>query len=231
MDVEIHQHSAFQIVIARDAPFRSKIGGQQYDGLAGFVIRPQVPHVCTGVQGRSIILNIEPDSPGGLMLARVFEPGQDRLPFYKPEDVLGLFPSAASGPGNDVVAALTACLSTAERKKTVDTRIGEVIRNIRENNGTPFSQREAAAKAFLSISRFSALFKAETGSSLSKFVLWSRLRHAIVLMLADPGRSITTVAHETGFYDSAHFTRAMYQLIGVKPVVLRKNSNLIQFLA
>jgi AraC-like DNA-binding protein len=44
------------------------------------------------------------------------------------------------------------------------------------------------------------------------------------------GDSLTEVAHEAGFSDSAHLTRTFRSLLGIAPSALTKESTIISFL-
>ena len=81
---------------------------------------------------------------------------------------------------------------------------------------------------FLSPSRLASLFKQQTGSSLSKYLLWTRLRQAIYLILSDESRTLTDVAYDTGFYDLPQFNKYMYEMFGMPPKALKHNSDLIR---
>lgn len=72
---------------------------------------------------------------------------------------------------------------------------------------------EAAGVACLSESRFSHLFVREVGLPFRTFLLWRRLMRAVEGMAA--GRSLTAAAHEAGFSDSAHFSRAFRRMFGL----------------
>ena len=81
---------------------------------------------------------------------------------------------------------------------------------------------------FLSPSRLASLFKEQTGSSLSKYLLWTRLRQVIYLTLSDKDRSLTDIAYDTGFYDLPQLNKYMYEMFGMPPKALKSNSDLIQ---
>ncbi|WP_374756439.1 helix-turn-helix domain-containing protein [Dyadobacter flavalbus] len=81
---------------------------------------------------------------------------------------------------------------------------------------------------FLSPSRLASLFKQQTGSSLSKYLLWTRLRQAIYLTLSDKDRSLTDTAYDTGFYDLPQLNKYMYEMFGMPPKALKHNSDLIE---
>jgi AraC-like DNA-binding protein len=111
----------------------------------------------------------------------------------------------------------------------IDPRVTKVSSYIRSHIDKKIKPAELAKEVFLSPSRLSAIFKAETGSSLSKFLLWTRLRSAIRKILEED-RTIKEAAMESGFYDPPNFNKYMHEMIGVPPVVLKQNSNIIQLI-
>src|SRR3954469_20836429 len=72
LTVEIHRHSAYQIVLSNDAPFTSSINGKERKDIVGFLIKPQVTHLCVAEKGTLSVLNIEPYSTVGLELSSRF---------------------------------------------------------------------------------------------------------------------------------------------------------------
>jgi AraC-like DNA-binding protein len=81
---------------------------------------------------------------------------------------------------------------------------------------------------FLSPSRLASLFKKQTGSSLSKYLLWTRLRQAVYITLSDRNKSLTDIAYDTGFYDLPQFNKYMYEMFGMPPKALKYSTDLIQ---
>ena len=67
----------------------------------------------------------------------------------------------------------------------------------------------------LSPSRLSHAFSEAAGLSLRAFMLWRKTREA--LRLIGRGQSLTEVAHEAGFTDSAHLTRTFQATLGLLP--------------
>jgi methylphosphotriester-DNA--protein-cysteine methyltransferase len=53
------------------------------------------------------------------------------------------------------------------------------------------------------------------GMTLSEFQQISRARHAAALLTG--GRSILDATYEAGYFDQAHLTRSLKQLVGVTP--------------
>lgn len=226
LTVEIHHHSAYQIVLSNDTPFTSTISGQLCERIHGFLIKPQVPHFCVAEKGSLNVLNIEPYSNIGLELASRFAPGKDLIVFDSPSETSSFF-----GTGKDTLdihAIIDALLGKLPVVK-YDERVTKIVDYIRTNyfdqNITP---QTFADIVFLSPSRLASLFKEQTGSSLSKYLLWTRLRQVIYLTLSNKERSLTDIAYDTGFYDLPQLNKYMYEMFGMPPKALKFSSDLIQ---
>ena len=226
LTVEIHHHSAYQIVLSNDTPFTSTISGNLCERIHGFLLKPQVPHFCVAEKGSLNVLNIEPYSNIGLELSGMFDKNQDYIVFNSPSETSTFFQT-----GKDtfdvytIINALLSKLPTVQYDERV-TKIVEYIQaNYFEQDITP---QTFADIVFLSTSRLAALFKEQTGSSLSKYLLWTRLRQVIYLTLSDKERSLTDIAYDTGFYDLPQLNKYMYEMFGMPPKALKFNSDLIQ---
>jgi AraC family transcriptional regulator len=72
----------------------------------------------------------------------------------------------------------------------------------------------------LSTSRFTHLFRQQTGLSLTRYLLWTRLLTAVAVIAQ--GANTTAAAHQAGFADLAHMSRTFRQTFGVMPSELQK---------
>lgn len=226
LTVEIHHHSAYQIVLSNDTPFNSTIGGKLYESIHGFLIKPHVTHFCVAEKGTLNVLNIEPYSNIGLELAGRFKENEEYIVFDSPSETNLFFQTPKDSLDvNEVIDTLLSKLPAAEYDERV-TKIVEYIKaNYFEQNITP---QTFADIVFLSPSRLASLFKQQTGSSLSKYLLWTRLRQAIYLTLSNKERSLTDIAYDTGFYDLPQLNKYMYEMFGMPPKALKFSSDLIQ---
>jgi AraC-like DNA-binding protein len=226
LSVEIHHHSAYQIVLSNDTPFTSTIKGQLCERIHGFLIKPQVPHFCVAEKGSLNVVNIEPYSNVGLELSGMFKPNEDYVVFDSPTETNTFFQT-----GKDtfdiytIINALLSKLPTIEYDDRVNKIVEYIKANYSEQNITP---QTFADIVFLSPSRLASLFKEQTGSSLSKYLLWTRLRQVIYLALSDKDRSLTDIAYDTGFYDLPQLNKYMYEMFGMPPKALKYSSDLIQ---
>jgi AraC-like DNA-binding protein len=226
LTVEIHHHSAYQIVLSNDTPFTSTIGAKLNERIHGFLIKPQVPHFCLAENGTLNVLNIEPYSNVGLELSTRLDPDQDHLIFNSPGETAAFFETEKETFNiHAIIEALISKLPAVQYDERV-TKIVEYIKaNYFEQNITP---QTFADIVFLSPSRLASLFKEQTGSSLSKYLLWTRLRQVIYLTLSNKDRSLTDIAYDTGFYDLPQLNKYMYEMFGMPPKALKYNSDLIQ---
>jgi AraC-like DNA-binding protein len=226
LTVEIHHHSAYQIVLSNDTPFTSTISGQLCEGIHGFLIKPQVRHFCVAEKGSLNVLNIEPYSNIGLQLSGRFHKDQDYIVFNSPTEINTFFET-----GKDTFDIYT-IINTLLSKLPIapyDERVIKIVEYIKANYfRQDITPHTFAGIVFLSPSRLASLFKAQTGSSLSKYLLWTRLRQVTYLILSEKNRSLTDIAYDTGFYDLPQMNKYMYEMFGMPPKALKNNSDLIQ---
>lgn len=225
LTVEIHHHSAYQVVLSNDTPFTSTINGQLFERIHGFAIKPQVRHFCVAEKGTLNVVNIEPYSNVGLELSGRFRQDQDQIIFNSPSETSSFFQTGKDTFDIQVIInALLSKLPVLAYDEWV-TKIVEYIKtNYFEQDITP---QTFADLVFLSPSRLASIFKEQTGSSLSKYLLWTRLRQVIFLALSDKERSLTDIAYDTGFYDLPQLNKYMYEMFGMPPKALKFNSDLI----
>ena len=226
LTVEVHHHSAYQIVLSNDTPFNSTINGILYERIHGFLIKPQVSHFCVAEKGTLNVLNIEPYSNIGLELAGRFKENQGYIVFDSLHEANSFFQTPKDSLDvNKVVDALLSKLPPNNYDERVTKMVEYIKANYFQSDITP---QTFADLVFLSPSRLASLFKEQTGSSLSKYLLWTRLRQAVYLTLSDKDRSLTDVAYDTGFYDLPQFNKYMNEMFGMPPKALKYNSDLIE---
>ena len=226
LTVEIHHHSAYQIVLSNDTPFTSTIDGTIYEGIHGFLIKPHIAHFCVAEKGTLNILNIEPYSTIGLELASRFKEDQDYIVFDLPSETNAFLKTAKDSL--DITVIMEALVSNIP-PNNYDERITKIVAYIAENYfRSDITPKTFSDIVFLSPSRLASLFKEQTGSSLSKYLLWTRMRQAVYITLSEKERSLTEIAYDTGFYDLPQLNKYMYEMFGMPPKALKFNSELIK---
>lgn len=108
----------------------------------------------------------------------------------------------------------------------IDQRITEAIHIIKRDVSKAYTPDSLSKQVFLSVGRFQHLFKEQTGTSLSKFLLWQRTLRAILLV--SKGMSFTDAAMDAGFSDGAHFSRIIKRTFGLTMTEVVNNSKEIE---
>ncbi len=106
-----------------------------------------------------------------------------------------------------------------------DRRIARAVQLMEQRLDAPPSNGELAAHIGLSRRQFERLFAAETGQSPQAFCRRLRLEYGARQLTAG-GRSVTEVALDCGFTDSAHFIRHFSRQYGCSPSRWREEGRL-----
>ncbi len=106
----------------------------------------------------------------------------------------------------------------------IDDRIFDAINKVKLDSTKAYTPDQLSKEVFLSLSRFQHLFKEETGTTLSKFILWQRTLNAVKLI--NEGKSFTNAALEAGFSDGPHFSRMVKKSFGLTMSDMSNNKNM-----
>lgn len=100
----------------------------------------------------------------------------------------------------------------------IDMRVELAVNWLWSNVPPKIDLSALARMSGLSSSRLAHLFTQEVGISLRQYLLWVKVRKAAELF--GSGHSLTTVAHQVGFADSAHLSRTFQRFFSWKPSFL-----------
>ena len=100
-----------------------------------------------------------------------------------------------------------------------DDRISESLLYLEKNKNRVVPLAEIADFSCMSASRFLHLFKQKTNITYRRAQLWFRVSKSLPYLSA---KSITEVAHQFGFTDSAHYSKTFKQNFGFTPKFLSK---------
>ena len=95
-------------------------------------------------------------------------------------------------------------------------RLKQVLGYIEDHIGDSLTLAKIAAAAGLSVSHFSAVFRASLGQPVHQYVTQRRVERAHALLRQQNG-SISQVASATGFAHASHLALHMRRLLGVSP--------------
>lgn len=92
---------------------------------------------------------------------------------------------------------------------------------IRENYGKPITLEHVSEQVALNSAYFSTLFKKETGSTFTEYLLSTRME-AAKDMLRDTNLNINVICERVGYCDSKYFSKVFTKETGLKPNQYRK---------
>ena len=97
----------------------------------------------------------------------------------------------------------------------VDARVARAARFLCAPAESPPNAVALARRLGVSTSHIEHRFRDQVGVPMGAYRAWFRMQAATELALR--GRSLTELAHATGFYDSAHFSRLFHRMFGLPP--------------
>jgi AraC family transcriptional regulator, arabinose operon regulatory protein len=189
---------------------------------AAMMVAPQVARAIHAQGCGLISIHVEPSHAAFLGLARL-QSGQSVT--VLPRAIFSIHDEAlediyhARATAEDTRALFDGIVETAAFYLSAyskrDSRITAVIDQLVEASPLDYSFSDITSNIHLSASRFSHLFTYEGGLSIRSFLMWRKTKEAIKLI--GHRASLTVIAHESGFSDSAHFSRTLKSTLGVTP--------------
>lgn len=104
-----------------------------------------------------------------------------------------------------------------------NNRIAFAVDYIKEHLTEKIQIEDLSKKVCMSASNFHKVFKNSLGVSPAKFIINERVKHAKKL-LGHTSMSISEVAHNSGFNDTAYFSRQFKKVTGMTPKAYIKSS-------
>lgn len=224
--VESHRHAAPAVVVGLDADIHFEAAGGPPVTARGAFIAPGARHALRVGRQTALVVYLEPGSDWARAVIRAC--GASPLAAIhraEPWMMLAQVLSASSGNNTACLAALSVALDAmlwTATQETYDSRIARVLASCRR--GGAEDESRMAAQLCLSGSRLQHLFVSDTGTTLSRYRLWCRMRCAVLGAMV--GMSMTEAAIESGFFDSAHFSRSFKDMFGVSPSMILADPSL-----
>lgn len=225
---DTHSHYATQLSISIGSPLVLKTerssGSIECDGV---VIGKNLEHSINADSGIQILMFIEngiltfSDSLNSLDSKASFN-DQILMSFQKPSAALAaaIHNSLNSEEPTlffeELIEQLVKHFGLSLKQDSIkDSRISKILNWINSEQKLTKSIKQIADSISLSESRLQHLFKKEVGIPIRRYMLWRKLKH--VVYGVTKGQSLTDAAHESGFSDSAHFSRTFRSMFGISP--------------
>jgi AraC-like DNA-binding protein len=227
IDSRLHSHFALQLSVGLDGPFRARFAtSEEWQGTSAAMFAPNQPHQ---IDGAGVLAHLFLELPWrGTTLASSVQADYAGSPgFARAQAALVQLQAMQAGEGDATMATAmlaarawrdSALSAPITQKALFDKRIKLALDAI---TADPTSDAATLARlVHLSPTRFTHLFRQQTGMSVSRYLLWSRLLTAIEAVAG--GASTTAAAHQAGFADLAHMSRNFSSTFGVVPSELQK---------
>lgn len=196
-----HRFAANAVLVGLDDSFELGCEGQTEQHAAAFV-RGWQWHSLDFHGGRAAVLFLEPGvRPQRRVDARSLrQMVEEALRAREPALWAELFQSA---------------LNLDVRPLKVDPRVASAARFLSAPSEARESAVALAQRLGMSTSHIEHRFRDQVGVPMGAYRAWYRMQAATGLAIL--GRNLTELAHATGFYDSAHFSRLFHQMFGMPP--------------
>ncbi len=186
-----------------DGPVRVQCGDRISEGRL-FMMAPGIIRSVTAFTSRLGVLLIDP----GVQVTDTIAPPR----------TLASLTRLAACPDPAAWRDLKASLALGPRTATLPTAVQQAARLIDVSEHHAMIASEIATCVGLSTSRLEHLFSESMGTPMGAYRTWRRFR-GIASAIAN-GANLTEAAHQSGFYDSAHFTRSFKAAFGLSPSMI-----------
>lgn len=215
--------------VSSDAVFELKSPGwENIKTVKSFLIPSDLPHQLA-LSGSENVLMIWLD-PEFRIHRSIIKPKDIQFPFYELEnELIDYSKERLSCENAEKVREIVTGTELLEKQENIDHRILSAIEWINQHlTEQTITTEHLADEVYLSSSRFMHLFSEQIGIPVRKYILWQRLRYALIQL--SQGITITESSHAAGFTDSSHMNRSFNAMFGITPSKIFKNSRFIQVL-
>ncbi len=223
-ETSLHSHHALELCIALDhrGIHMSAPAGPDLRAIPGAMVRAGASHQLAIPGPKVAVLYLDPQSEVAASLEAWLGPDDIRaLPATVVQDVRTRFRALLEARSSGLPEAESACSALVSAfteevpRPHVHWRVRKAMERIERDLEEPPSLEALADEVGISASRLRHVFKEQTGLPISRYVLWMRLRAALLRALE--GATIAESAQDAGFSDAAHFTRTCRQMFGLPP--------------
>ncbi|MEP2026283.1 MAG: helix-turn-helix transcriptional regulator [Reichenbachiella sp.] len=231
-DNAFHHHYALQLTIGIDDKFvmETEEGKLTSDSL---IIHPQISHRLDSKGKFVLIFLFNPASTIGHFLAKHLTTSS--VQDFEEEWVNYLRMFAKDLFKNEIneKTFLSACINSMAEfnsrclltKHQMDKRVLATLQYLDRHAREIIPLKEMAEEMCLSESRFQHIFKEETGISYRRMQLWKRLLASFDHLRTT--KTLTELAHQSGFSDSSHYSKTFKESFGFSPSDVFANSHLV----
>ncbi|XXF80116.1 AraC family transcriptional regulator [Myxococcaceae bacterium GXIMD 01537] len=219
--VTVHAHTGSTLLVGIDGPFGFRLGqpAAAWQRVEHLVVAPGCLHELDCGETLMGVLLLTPGRADHRQLCEHAE-----LPAFESMHVLGQPRQRRQGlraifagelPLTELEAWVEQQVGPPPGRYASDARVEEAAALISRQPDALWRLPTLAARAGVSPSRLQHLFRAELGVTPRQLRTWERLREVSRRFAA--GENLTLAAHEAGFVDSAHMSKAFRHFFGIAP--------------
>jgi AraC-like DNA-binding protein len=206
-----HRHISASLLVGLDRPFRLAVDGEWRETRAA-IVAPDVRQALEPGDARIWSVQLDPDSVYWRSL----------MPIVAGMTSTDLPLSGADlpDPGETDCEAMAGALArvisrSGHEPVALDDRIAAICGKLRAELPERLELKSLAQSVGLSSSRLTHLFRQETGVPLRRFLLHLKINRALAFW--EPGKSVSRLATEAGFYDQPHLVRTARDMFDALP--------------
>lgn len=206
-----HRHISASLLVGLDQAFQLQVDGHWRRTRAA-IVSPDVIQALDPGHTRMWIVQMDPDSRHWRALRHlVGDSGSADLNLDRLD-----VPSVQGLDCGAVERCLEGVLTIAGRPaEPLDERVSRVCDILRRGLPEKLDVSLLAGYVGLSASRLSHLFRQQTGVPLRRFLLHLKMNRALAFW--EPGKSVSRLATEAGFYDQPHLVRTAREMFDALP--------------
>lgn len=241
-----HRHDCYEMVVVRTGTGWCAVNGQRFPMLRGdlYVLRPEDLHEFTNNPGMRFynlmfLPSIFSEAEAAVLRPLLDWHGKYLLPcaaFDRVDPILAELCDelAANRPGDTVAAKalflrfLVELLRLPTQESIAASRYAKnprltarLLAFVAEHYREKVTLHDLARETGGSPEYAGRLFKSLTGSTFTNYLIQFRIDLACS-KLENTGATITEIATETGFFDTAYFDKCFRKLLGISPQAYRK---------
>ena len=205
LDLAPHELPVWCVVVGIDGPVTLAVDGASHDART-VLIPPRTTHHLRA-RGRIVSAYLDPASDrASISDSFTRSVGKAALQHQREAELLG----PPSNP-TEALAWLDAAAPNSERK--MDPRIARLTADFHDDPASKRSAHALAVEVGLSESRLLHLFRAETGTSMRGYRMWTRMLQAAREI--GNGSNLTAAAADAGFASPSHLADRFRQTFGL----------------
>ncbi|MEO1262852.1 MAG: helix-turn-helix transcriptional regulator [Bacteroidota bacterium] len=207
MKTDFHAHPVFEIMLSKNGGIDLETKNSKFSNVSLAIVAPNQPHKVEYKKSSVLILMVECNT------AYL----QKLLSKFNIELSDGIYTDNQASDKTAFVDKIINAIYNSNVTTAADERIQKSLDYLNSaSSDYKALMQNLKLITHLSDSRLSHLFKKETGTSIKKYFVWSKLKRAFEKVVRGE-KNMFEASIEHGFYDQAHLSKAFKQMFGIAP--------------